>query len=128
MAELASLGTSIPGPALAPCIAAVLCVKLGNFYGTSRAAQPAPDKVLSGLSKERWIYYFNERLEEDRLVLSKFQDDRPLSNWISIIGRLKIEPTALSGKNVRALIRATNDGDKARVQTIGNLMFQESVR
>jgi hypothetical protein len=128
MAELASLGTSIPGPALAPCISAVLCVKLGNFYGISRAAQPAADKVLSGLSKERWIYYFNERLEEDRVILSKFQDDKPLSNWISVVRGLEIDPTSLSDKNVRALIRATNDGDTAKVQTIGNRMFRESVR
>jgi hypothetical protein len=128
MRELASLGTSIPGPALAPCITAVLCVKLGNFYGTSWAAQPPADQVLNGLSNDRWLYYFNERFQEDRVILSKLQYDKPLSNWIALFGTLQLEPTKITSRAVRLLIVATNKGDKGRVHTISQQLFQASVQ
>jgi hypothetical protein len=127
MRELASLGTSIPGPALAVCITAVLCVKLGNFYGTSWAAQAPADYVISVLSKDRWLYYFNERCEEDRLILSKLGDDKPLSNWIALVGGLQIEVEKITNKDTRALIIATNAGNKAKVHTISQHMFKRSV-
>src|SRR5260370_5865404 len=77
MRELANLGTSIPGPALAVCMTAVLSVKLGNMYGASHAAQPYADQILRGLSQDRWLYYFNERLEQDCVILSELKYDRP---------------------------------------------------
>jgi hypothetical protein len=128
MRELASLGTSIPGPALAACITAILCVKLGNFYGTSWAAQGAADQMITGLSKDRWVYYFNERFDEDRLILSKLCYDKPQSNWIQLVGRLEIDPVKIRDKDVRALIVATNAGDKGKVQTISQRMFESSVK
>ncbi len=66
MRELASLGTSIPGPALASCMTAVLCVRLGNFYGRAFAAQPYAIAMIESLSVDRWMYYLNECLEQDR--------------------------------------------------------------
>jgi hypothetical protein len=127
MRELASLGTSIPGPALAACITATLCVKLGNPYGTSWAAQPPADQIIAGLSKERWVYYFNERFGEDRLILSKLLYEGPLSNWMVLIKGLQIDPTKITSKDTRALIAATNVGDKAKVQTISQHIFRASV-
>jgi hypothetical protein len=125
--ELASLGTSIPGPALAISITAVLCVKLGNFYGTSWAAQPYADQIIAGLSKDRWVYYFNERFEQDRLILAELQNDKPFSNWMSLVGSFQLDPAGISTKNSRALISATNSGNKAKVRTILSIMFSASV-
>lgn len=127
MRELARLGTSIPGPALAVCMTAVLCVKLGNAWGISWAAQQPADQILGSLTTERWLYYFDERLEQDRLVLSKFQHDSALSNWISLIGTLQIDPAFISSRDVRALVEATNRGNKQKVRAIGERMFNASV-
>jgi hypothetical protein len=123
MRELASLGTSIPSPALAACITAVLCVKLGNAYGTSFNAQHFADQVLAGISKDRWLYYLNGRLEQDRTILAKLTVDRPLDNWMSLVGELEIEPEGVTSKDVSALIAATNAGNKARVRTIAQRMY-----
>jgi hypothetical protein len=127
MRELSSLGTSIPGPALAACMTAVLCVKLGNFYGTSWAAQPYADKVINSLSKDRWLFYLNERFEEDRLILSKLRDEAPQKNWIALVGQLQLDPAKISGREVKALVSATNAGDQGRVHSISQRMFKTSV-
>jgi hypothetical protein len=125
--ELASLGTSIPGPALAACITAVLCVKLGNFYGISRAAQEPADKIVNGLSKDRWLYYLNGRIEGDRIILLKLQEDKPLANWIRLIQPLQIDPKEISNKSTRILIAASNASDKAKIESTAAIMFKGSV-
>jgi hypothetical protein len=127
MRELASLGTSIPGPALAACMTAVLCVKLGNYYGESWAAQAPADQIISGLSKERWIYYFNERLEDDRLILAKLCDQKPLANWITLIRGLELDPAKVTSKEPKALLVATNNNAKDKVHSIVQRMFKKSV-
>ena len=127
MRELASLGTSIPGPALAACMTAILCVKLGNFYGTSWAAQSPADQLIQRLTKDRWLYYVNERLESDRTVLSKLAEAKPLPNWIELMRPIALDHTKVTGKETRALVRATNAGDRAKVQTLALAMFKASV-
>jgi hypothetical protein len=128
MKELASLGTSIPGPALASCMTAVLCVKLGNYYGTAWAAQSYANQVIGGLSKDRWLYFFNERLEQDRLILSKLQEDKPTSNWISLISTIGLDPAAVKNKNPKALLRATNARDRAKLGAVAKEMFAASLQ
>ena len=127
MRELASLGTSIPGPALAACMTAVLCVKLGNFYGVSWGAQPPADQVIQRLSTDRWLYYVNERLESDRIVLSKLSEDKPLANWIKLILAIELDPSKITGKETRALITASNARDATKVRSIADRMFKASV-
>jgi hypothetical protein len=127
MRELASLGTSIPSPALAVCMTAILCVKLGNYYGVSRAAQSAADQVIVTLSVERWLYYLNERLEEDRLILPKLQEDKPITRWISLVSQLAIDLDKISQKNVKALITATRAGDRVRITNVAAAMFRKSI-
>jgi hypothetical protein len=128
MKELASLGTSIPGPALAPCMTAVLCVKLGNYYGTAWAAQPYANQVIKGLSKDRWYYYFDERLEDDRFILSKLQEEKPLANWVALVSSLQLDPSAIKNKNPKALLRATNSSDRVKLKGIVKEMLAASVR
>lgn len=127
MRELANLGTSIPNPALAQCMTAVLCVKLGNFYGTSWGAQEPADQIIGSLSKDRWLYYFNERLEQDRIVLSKLKYEKPCDNWIALVRALDIDPDMVSSRNVRALIVAAHDSDKSKLKLISNAMFEASM-
>jgi hypothetical protein len=127
MRELAGLGTSIPGPALAACMTAVLCVKLGNFYGTSWAAQQPANEVIQRLSKDRWLYYVNGRLESDRIILAKLTESKPLSNWIELMQGINLDPTTITSKDTRALITATNEGHAAKIQAVALRMYTASV-
>lgn len=124
MRELANLGTSIPGPALAVCMTAVLCVKLGNQFGVSFAAQDAADSFMRGISKERWVYYLDERLENDRTILPKLWQSNPLDKWVSIIRNVDIDPSDVKGPEVRKLIASTKQGDKDNIRKIALRMFQ----
>jgi len=124
MRELANLGSSIPGPALPICITAALCVKLGNPYGVSWEAEPAADRVLSSISKDRWIYYLDGRLEHDLIILPKLLQDKPLRIWISLIRSLELDPSEIISKDVRALLVATNAGRAANVSDIATKMLR----
>lgn len=127
MSELASLGTSIPSPALAKCMTAVLCVKLGNSYGTSHAAQEPANRVLGSLSTERWYYYFNERLGNDRIILSKLRDTRCQGRWISIVQSLGLEAGQISDKNIKALLVATTQNDVAKLSRIASRLMETAL-
>jgi hypothetical protein len=92
MATLAKLGTSIPGPALADCFTAVLCVRLGNPWGHSWAAQASADQFLKMIRPTQWEGYFNRLLPSDRRILEKIAyDEKPLGRWLELIGELKID-------------------------------------
>ncbi len=96
MATLAKLGTSIPGPALADCFTAVLCVRLGNPWGCSRAAQSSADQFLALFRPTQWEGYFNKLLPGDSRILSKIAyEDRPLDRWQQLLGELDLEAMTL---------------------------------
>ena len=126
MRELASLGTSIPGPAFALCMTATLCVKLGNYYGISFRAQAAADEVLAGVSEERWAYYLNERLEHDRVILPKLADEKPRTRWIELISALPIDSAKIDNKLIRDLIRATKNKDAQKVGQIAERAWRKT--
>ena len=126
MRELANLGSSIPGPALAICITAVLCVKLGNPYGISRQAQSSADNVLIEISPDRWKYYLEGRLEFDRLILPKLTSDGPLSRWMEIVGNIALDPQTITCKPARDLTTATKNKQPNRVKAIASTMLAKA--
>lgn len=127
MRELASLGTSIPGPALAACITAVLCVKLGNSYGISWSAQDSANQIIQKLSSDRWLHYINGRLENDRIILSKLMQSSPCKNWIKLISDINVDVSRITGKETRALIKESIAGKEVKIQNIASKMFLASV-
>jgi hypothetical protein len=127
MRELASMGTSIPGPALAMCMTAVLCVKLGNMYGTSHAAQSYADQVLNDLSVDRWLYYFNERLEQDRIVLGELQYDKPARQLSLVVANLDIDFSRVKSRKVRALLLAARKGEGPEVRKNASSLLRISL-
>jgi hypothetical protein len=127
MRELASLGSSIPAPALAHCMTAALCVKLGNRYGQSNAAVPYAEQVLSSISRERWIFYINGRLSQDLVVLYELQFEGPSIRWVQLVQAISIDPTEVSDPALRALIVATNSGNAGQVRAISTRLYQRAV-
>lgn len=127
MKELANLGTSIPNPALAACMTAALCVKLGNPWGRSHAAQIYADKVLDGISAERWVYYLNGRLEEDLFVLPKLMSDKPRANWMDLIAGLSIDAGLIQNRDVQLLIQESSAKRGSRVSEIARKMYTKAI-
>jgi hypothetical protein len=96
MEMLAKLGSSIPGPALADCFTAVLCVRLGNRWGHSVAAQAYANQLLKLFRPTQWEGYFNKMLPGDVNILSKLgYDDKPLVRWQELMRELNLADMTL---------------------------------
>lgn len=113
--KLESLGTTIPTPALAQCIAAVLCVRLGNRWGVSWAAQPTANAILSGLSEQRWSYYLDECLPGDEVILGKLMEGAIASRWSEMVEELNLKDVAVKERAVKDLITKRNKEMALRV-------------
>lgn len=127
MNELANLGTSIPGPAVAWCITAVLCVKIGNPYGVARNAQFSADIVFKSFSDERWLYYLNEEIEQDRRILSKLTSDSMIQRWISFMKPLNIDRQLLRNKIVRDLLPSKTLPSAAKIASTATILLRASI-
>ncbi|TWP26228.1 hypothetical protein ETU09_11050 [Apibacter muscae] len=71
--RLSDLGSIIPSPALLDCFQAYLVVYLGNRYGFSHVAAEIAEKKLSEISHDRWLYFFKRGIQNDVIILNKFQ-------------------------------------------------------
>lgn len=127
MRELASLGSSIPNPALATCLTAALCVKLGNSYGVSNAAQASADEVLAGISAERWIYYLDGRLDQDLQILPKFFNELPSRKWIKLMESLDFDVASIKNPRVKEFVAASRKGNFAKVRALGAKLYERAV-
>lgn len=108
MQTLANLGTSIPMPAFAKCMEAMLAVRLGNYWGEAWSAQPAADQLLSSLRPTQWDYYFNECLSRDRTVLDKLtSESKPISRWCGLVAQFVAADFVPKSKQVAALVDAS---------------------
>ena len=54
---LNNMGSVIPIPAFPICMTATLCVRMGNTYGVSNAAQGYATEVLKRTTYDRWMYF-----------------------------------------------------------------------
>lgn len=113
--KLETLGTTIPTPALAQCMTAVLCVRLGNFWGASWAAQPTAERILSGLSRQRWGYYLNECLPGDEVILGKLMEEKCATRWNELVAEAKLSDIEVTDRRVSLLVTAK--GNRVQVVT-----------
>lgn len=116
--SLQSMGTSIPKPALGPCMTAVLASKLGNRYGRSDDAQSALDNILDHLNEERWRYYFDATfLADDEILYKLMQNSSKInSNWTGLVKKYKLnELTGLHNTQINKLLTASNEGNFSKV-------------
>src|SRR5262249_38284551 len=66
-----------------------LCVRLGNYWGHSWAAQDAADRFLGLLRPTQWEGYFNKLLPGDRHILEKLAyEEKPVARWQELISGL----------------------------------------
>lgn len=123
MHALASLGTIIPPPALAKCLTAILCVRIGNHWGFSWSASPIATGMLQALSAERWIYFLNECLPADDILLSKLTERILAARFVSIVKEFDLGSYANKSPRVTKLLLAATKGDTNDVVTEANKMF-----
>lgn len=105
METLAQLGSSVPGPALADCLTAALCVRLGNRYGYSKAAQPAAEQFLKLFQPPQWEYYLNKVLTGDRHVLAKLAyEAKPLERWQELVAEFHLDQLNTDGRIAKIVV------------------------
>jgi len=112
MRTLASLGSTIPSPALRMCMEAALSVWLGNSYGISWAAQDSAKRLLGGLSSERWHFYLEECLPYDRRILYKLAESgsKPQSRWADLVKEFDLVKIAVKRAPLKSLLQAGSEG------------------
>lgn len=82
---LASLGTTIPAPALQDCMDAYLLVYLGNYYGVSHEGAPLAGKELKSISLDRWQNFFDFILVKDELLLNNIRYEDQLKRFSNLL-------------------------------------------
>lgn len=112
--ELRSLGTIIPIPAFPSCASAIMCVKLGNPYGVSAAAQSDATAILESFSNERWAFYLNECLPSDSRVIDKLYYEKSKKRFSSLINTLDTENMTLKNPAAK-LVEAALSGSDAKL-------------
>ena len=118
---LYSLGTVIPSHAVGNCITALLCVKLGNQYGISFAAQNKADELLDGMNIDKKIFYLNNVLPYDEYILNKLTITECVNRWIDLKFAVG-ENIKTRNIMVNKLIVATEKKNAAEIIRCANLM------
>jgi len=121
--KLDSLGTTIPIPALAQCMTAVLCVRLGNRYGVSWAAQGTARDMLMQQNRERWVYYLNECLPGDEVILGKLMIEPIAERWIELVKEADLSKLNAKDKDLGGLVREQKAGGSAKIVAAARTLY-----
>lgn len=126
---LYKMGSVIPMPAFSICITAVLCVKLGNHWGVSNAAQDSARRILNSITTERWIYFFNECLINNEIMLDKLSSDRTLSRWMDLFSDELLDEVAeaASDRSVVNILRLTKAKDFPKLQRLTSGLYNKLI-
>lgn len=89
---LTRLGSVIPSPALQDCMDAYLLVYLGNYYGVSREAAPIAKKELLAITPDRWLYFFNNIIWKDELILNNLITDSQINRFSNLLLDISAKP------------------------------------
>lgn len=114
---LEKLGTVIPPPALGQCITALLCVRLGNYFGTCWAAVPIADRLLKKQGADRWVYYLEKILPGETRILEKLPDSKPQAQWFKLTADVFSHEFEIKDRVVRDLVDASLAKDGTRVES-----------
>ncbi len=105
--QLARMGTSIPGPALAECLRAYLSVFLGNAYSHSWDAASIAERELKKVSRDRWELYLSKIFPAEQDLLFKLNEAKPLKRWTELVAALGLAQYAIAQSSVAKLIEAS---------------------
>ena len=126
--HLGRLGTSIPVPALSACMTALLSVTLGNLYGHSWSGAANAEKLLDGLSPDRWRSYLDQVLPGDTRILRKLNSTKPRERWRSIVQRYELAALPIKNTDVANLVSATDERDDRRIDQLAKKLCERYYR
>ena len=121
--KLASLGSTIPAPALIDCMQAYLAVFLGNSYGVSREAAPIAEEKLSEISEERWYYYFEKVIHNDNVVLSKLTMSSGVTRFKSFLDKYSLNDFIDLPRDNQQLYNSIIEGNVRRTVSISMTLY-----
>jgi hypothetical protein len=119
------LGTTIPTPAIGECISAILCIRLGNEYGTANNAQTLAKELLDGVTPERWQHYLNQFLPGDIRILNKLADSRPMERWKTLTELYDFSELSIKNKEVKSFVDATVANKETRMKNTRLKLLQK---
>lgn len=127
ISTLYNMGSVIPTPAFPVCITAILCVKLGNNYGVSNAAQGPVNEMIKSISQDRWIYFFKECLQSNNRILYKLMQEKPLERWLALfpatfIDRVLVE---VQEKDLINLLKFMKENNGDKVMRLSGQMYRK---
>jgi hypothetical protein len=127
VSTLYNMGSVIPTPAFPICITAILCVKLGNNYGVSNAAQGIVNEMLKNTSRDRWVYFFKECLQYNDRLLYKLMDYKILDRWLGLFPESIIDVALLEiqEKDLINLLKFTRENDKNKIMRLADQMYRK---
>jgi hypothetical protein len=122
---LLNLGSTIPAPALIECIQAYLVVYFGNSYGVSYRGAELARQGINGIARDRWIYYLNNVLRSDEVILNKLVNIDRAPECLSAIldGKIALaDCDKLTGATSR-LARAALEKNHLKTRELAELML-----
>lgn len=121
---LSSLGTVIPIPALARCTTAILCIRVGNRWGQSWAAQDTARDLLSNYGESRWRFYLNDCLPGDDTILEKLTESPTVRRWFQVVEEYNLSSIQVNHKGVHDLITASSQKKTDMVINLANRLLE----
>lgn len=123
--NLRLLGSVIPDPALAECVSAILCVRLGNYYGLSWDAQSAAKELLARLGPLRWKYYLEECLPSDEDILYKLKEQRIAARWPAIVTENALPDIIFDTSYARELVKAGKEKNAPKIALVASKLLSQ---
>lgn len=121
------MGSVIPIPAFPICMTAILSIKLGNRYGTCRAAQDSANAMLKTITYDRWVYFFNECIQTNERILYKLSMENPLGEWMQLFSKEFVEKILpeITDRSAANLLKYTRDKQFDKLSWIAKEMYSK---
>lgn len=121
--KLASLGSTIPSPALSECIQAYLVVYLGNTYGISYDAAEIANQKLSEITLERWAYYFRKVIQHDDVILNKLREKSLVQRLAKLLIDNRINDMLDLPNDNKVLFNAIKNEEYTKVKKVSEKLY-----
>ena len=83
--------------------------------------------LLRNISSDRWIYYFNGRLDQDLYILPKLLYDKPLARWVDFIDSIEFDLNEIRNRTVKSLLEASVKRKPDKVRAIAIEVYKSAV-
>ncbi len=115
---LSSMGTMIPDPALFDCVNAVLICLTGNGYGVSDGAVSYLNKILDGLTLQKWELFFKDLSKNKDLLYQFGYVEGAAVRWAKIFNHINISTLNVNNFDVwtKEFLEKTAGGNSSSIR------------